>query len=117
MCWCKDRVTGTAKGNSGTVEFNGTAYSIAGETLALEAKFPSVRPCLGIGYGHSVSKGLRLFMDLGVAYGKPKATLTASEGLTTAAGADIEIERKKLQDDLDKLKVWPVIKIGLGYTF
>ncbi|MGR2682407.1 hypothetical protein [Chromobacterium haemolyticum] len=56
-------------------------------------------------------------MDLGVAYGKPKATLTSSEGLTTAAGADIEIERKKLQDDLDKLKVWPVIKIGWGYTF
>ncbi|UGA40220.1 hypothetical protein JOS77_13290 [Chromobacterium haemolyticum] len=58
-----------------------------------------------------------MFMDLGVAYGKPKATLTSSEGLTTAAGADIEIERKKLQDDLDKLKVWPVIKIGWGYTF
>lgn len=113
-----DRFTGTAKGNAGTVNINGTDYNLSGESLKLDAKFPSTRPYLGIGYGHSVSKGLGMFFDVGVAYGKPKASLTASQGLATAAGdANIEAEKRKVQDDLDKVKLWPVVKVGLSYAF
>lgn len=43
-----DKISGTANGNSGTVDINGTSYNIAGESLTLDAKFPDVRPTLAL---------------------------------------------------------------------
>lgn len=62
--------------------------------------------------------GLGFFADLGVTDGKPKTTLTVSQGLRAQAGqASINAERNKLQDEIDKLKTYPVLNVGVSYAF
>lgn len=113
-----DKVTGHAKGENGTVTINGQQYNAAGESLDVSAKFPTVRPYVGIGYGHTARKGLGFIADVGVAYGKASVSLTASQGLANAAGqSNIDAERQKAQDKLDKYDLYPVIKVGVGYTW
>ena len=113
-----NKISGSARPTGGNYTLNGVTYAAAGESLALSVKMPSVMPYLGIGWGHQqTSKGLGFFADAGVALGKPKVSLTASPTLATAAGADLDAERQKAQQSLDKLKVFPVIKLGLRYNF
>lgn len=104
---------------TGNYTINGTTYNATGESLHGEVKYPSVTPYLGIGYGHNtMSKGLSFFADMGVTYGKPSVSLTASPGLQAVAGqANIDAERQRIQDKVNKYNVYPVVKIGLGYAF
>jgi hypothetical protein len=104
----------------GTVVINGTSYPApAGESVFVADKLPTVAPYLGIGFGHAQSKpGLGFFFDAGAAFGKGDVTLTATPGLVAAAGqSNIDAERVKVQDKLDQLKVYPVVKFGVSYTY
>ncbi len=114
-----NKFTGSANASSGTYTINGTAYSAAGESLTFQAKMPDVMPYFGIGYGHDqVKPGLGFYADAGFMYGKPKAELSASAGLTAAAGqSNIDAEKQKLQDQLNKYSLFPVVKVGLSYAF
>lgn len=113
------KVSGTGVASGGTISINGTSYSAAGESITLDAKFPGVSPYLGLGLGHGQSSaGLGMYFDAGVALGRAKAKLTPSAGLLAAAGqANVDAEQAKLQDDLDKLRAYPVVKIGVTYNF
>jgi hypothetical protein len=113
------KVSGTGVATSGTITINGTTYPAAGESITLDAKFPGVSPYLGLGLGHGqASEGLGMYFDAGVALGRAKAKLTPSAGLLTAAGqANIDAEQAKVQDNLDKLRAYPVVKIGVTYNF
>ena len=109
-----------ATGTSGTVlVINGQSYSAAGEAVYGRIEWPSVMPYLGVGFGHGRrERGWGFFADLGVMIGKPKAHLTATPGLLQQVGAaELEAERRKLQDKADDYGVYPVLKIGVGYTF
>lgn len=113
-----DKLSGQATGQSGTVTINGNQYSAAGQSLNVSAKFPTVRPYVGIGYGHHADKGLSFFVDLGVEYGKASVDLTASPGLAAQAGqANIDAERNKVQDKVNKLNAYPVFRLGVSETF
>lgn len=113
------KVSGTGVATSGTITINGTTYPAAGESIGLDAKFPGASPYLGLGFGHGqASEGVGMYFDAGVALGKAKAKLTPSAGLLTAAGqANIDAEQAKVQDNLDKLRAYPVIKLGVSYNF
>lgn len=109
----------TASGAS-TVVINSTTYDAKGESVYGSVKFPKVSPYLGIGYGHNANdSGISFVADVGIALGKPTVSLSASPGLTAAAGqANIDAERNKAQSDINsKYKAYPVIKIGMGYVF
>ena len=43
------------------------------------------------------------------------ATGTARNDATFRA--DLEAERRSLQDDVDKVKIYPILKLGIGYRF
>ena len=94
-------------------------YPAAGESVEAEAKFPSFAPYLGIGFGHAQSsKGISFYFDAGVAIGKADAKITPSAGLLAAAGqSNIDAEQRNLQESVDKLKFFPTVKFGLGYSF
>lgn len=113
------KVTGNALATNGTITINGTTYPAAGESVGAQARFPSFAPYVGIGYGHhQPSKGVNFYVDLGVAIGKADAKLEPSAGLQAAAGpANIAAEQANLQHSVDKLKFYPALKLGFGYSF
>lgn len=113
------KAAGDAVATNGTITINGTSYPAAGESVAAEAKFPSAAPHLGVGWGHhQPAKGMNFYLDLGVVIGKADAKITPSAGILAAAGSDnIAAEQANLQESVDKLKAYPVLKLGFGYKF
>ncbi len=113
------KATGNAVATNGTLSINGSSYPAAGESVGAEAKFPSAAPYIGIGYGHhQPSKGSGFYLDLGFVIGKAKTTLSPSAGIVAAAGqANVDAEQRKLQDSVDKLKAYPVLKFGFSFAF
>lgn len=111
-----------ADGNaSGTFNLNGIAVNAAGQSLAAKVTFPTVRPYFGLGFGSAArDTGLSFNGDVGVAIGRPKVTINASPGLVTAAqaaGTSVEAETTQLQSKADQLRLYPVIRLGVGWGF
>uniref|UniRef100_A0A0D9SGM6 Uncharacterized protein n=2 Tax=Medicago truncatula TaxID=3880 RepID=A0A0D9SGM6_MEDTR len=69
-----DELRGVSVPTNGTYVFGGKRYpALPGMYAVAEARYPTVMPYFGIGYGHRpASKGLGFVADLGVAYGIPK---------------------------------------------
>jgi hypothetical protein len=90
----------------------------AGSSLSGEVKPErSFAPYLGVGYGNVWTKGINFYFDLGVMFqGTPEVSLslncTPSAACTTAQG-QVEAERQRVQDKVDKYKYYPVANIGL----
>lgn len=113
-----------AKPNGNSYTFNGTTYTSNDLSLVnAKVKFPDVAPSLSLGwqaklFGSQVS----LTPELGVIFqGKPKLSTriicNASASTCNQARANIEKERQKLQKDLDGLSVYPLLSLGIGYSF
>lgn len=85
-------------------------------------ELPSVMPYAGFGWGLGKNTpGLGMFFDVGAFIGKPKVTTftLTSDNPQVQAEADKELpeKRKEVEDDVAKLKVYPVVKFGLTYQF
>jgi hypothetical protein len=116
----KNKLTGTATGNGRTYIINGTPYAYsAGDQVSADVKFGKVSPYLGIGFGHTPkAKGFGFFTDIGVIFQRPESTIIVSRNLfTQVAQADIDAERRSLQNSVDKFKYYPVLKAGVSYAF
>lgn len=111
---------------SGGVVFNNNKITISGTgnvnnkpaTVNAEVKMSDgVAPYLGIGYSvrPKAAKGFGFNYDLGLMFQNPKSTLTATGGGVTQA--DIDAQNAKVQDAINKLKVMPVLAIGVSYSF
>lgn len=113
------KASGNAVASNGSLTINGTPYPAAGESVGAEAKFPSAAPYFGIGYGHhQPTKGSGFYVDLGVVIGRADTKLSPSAGLVAAAGqANIDAEQRKLQDSVNRLKAYPVLKFGFSFAF
>lgn len=113
------KASGNAVANNGSLSINGSSFPAAGESVGAVAKFRDVAPFIGIGYGHhQPAKGSGFYADLGVVIGKAEAQLFPSAGIAAAAGqANIDAEQRKLQDNVNKLKAYPIIKIGYSFSF
>src|SRR3977135_2815842 len=116
----------TLKGQptGGTFTINGTTYPTS-QVSSFDAAvdFNKAAPYFGIGYGRPINRGLSLIFDLGVmSQGSPKSKIDVTCG--TAGGArctqlqnDAKAEESQLDDSLHKFKYYPVISLGLAYTF
>lgn len=113
------KLDAVGNGTGGTVTINHQQYDASGEWVHAQAKYSTVRPYLGLGWGHRPEHtGLGFFGDVGVAYGSPSVSFATSPGLQAAAGeANIEAERQQVQDKADNLRFYPVVRVGLDYTF
>jgi hypothetical protein len=115
-------VTGVGKPNfGGSYIFNGRSYPAAtvGDVNG-EALWPDLMPYFGIGLG-GPGRGdpVALILDLGVAIGTPKFTMSAS-GATPGSQLqqDVDAEAAEIQDELDKYaKVYPVVSLGVIVRF
>lgn len=74
-------------------------------------------PYIGIGYSTRPkdAKGLGFNVDLGVMLQQPVVTLRVSGGGVTQADADAQLA--KVRDAANKLKVMPVVGVGLNYAY
>jgi hypothetical protein len=117
----KNKGTLVGRPTGGTFTINDVDYTAAEiGTLNGDVRFgKSLTPYLGIGYGDISRRGLSFYMDLGLMFhGSPEANLRADCGTTPRCAqlqADVAEEERKLREDLDKLKVYPVFNLGLAY--
>ncbi len=110
----------------GTYTINGTTYP-ASDVGSFDAQvdFNRAAPYFGIGYGRPINSGLSLIFDLGVmSQGSPKSQINvtcgaAIQGTATCTNLqnDAAAEQSKLDDSLHSFKYYPVISLGLAYTF
>jgi hypothetical protein len=110
----------------GGFTLNGHAYSAADVGLLTgRIDYRKAAPYLGIGWGNALASASRWStnVDLGVFYqGNPNVSLasvgcTTSETVCKALASDVAAERLHLRDDVDALKVYPVVRASIGYRF
>ena len=109
----------------GTYTINGTTYN-ASDVGSFDAQvdFNKAAPYFGIGYGRPINSGLSLIFDLGVmSQGSPKSKINVTCGPATPPATctslqnDAAAEQSKLDESLHSFKYYPVISLGLAYTF
>ena len=125
----QNRFEATVK-NSGvansTYTFNGVDYlqSAVGD-FDMEAKQQTLSPYLSIGTSIYLDKARHwsLSGELGVAYtGSPKVSLSAPNhdpalDLTPNFSEDVSGEERNIEKDAEDYKFYPIVKIGVSYSF
>lgn len=122
------RITAGLVGNNNKVDIAGQPRGgsfPAGTSLTGTVK-PEDRltPYLGIGYGNVWTTGVNFYFDLGIMFqGSPKVDLAVNCGPSVSAGdcatarTQVEAERRRVQDELDKYKYYPVLNFGITVGF
>ena len=107
----------------------GTGYTINGRTYTTAevgsfdatVDFNKGAPYFGIGYGRPINSGLSLTFDLGVMFqGAPHSKIDVTCGTTLQCSqlqSDAAAEQARLDDSLHNFKYYPVVSLGLAYTF
>lgn len=119
-----NKFTGIARPTATTnIEINGITYGVndVGQ-LDAEITFDKVAPYLGIGWGNDTrTEGWGFSLDIGAMYhGTPKADLDVTVNnpvLEAQIKNDVAAEKQELLDEIEKYKVYPVVMIGVNYTF
>lgn len=105
-----------------TYDIDDTIYTIE-ETgvLSADTEFDSVAPYLGLGYDWDVGERFLINFDLGVLFQGEAAVQFSSVGGTLSTDAtflaDLEAEERFAEDDLEDYDLYPVLSIGLSYSF
>jgi len=125
---------------SGGVLFNGTDISLeatSAEAIEIgdesygpdeigvlhgESDFDDIAPYVGIGFGNPLTRGGHwgFSIDAGVAFiGSPDVDLTATGPLAANPDflADLAAEEAEIEDDLDRIRICPVLSATLSYRF
>src|SRR5260221_9210812 len=119
----------TLKGQptGGTFTINGQSYNAADVgSLDAQVDFNKAAPYFGIGYGRPINGGLSMIFDAGIMFqGSPKSKIDVTCGTAAPQGSarctqlqsDAQAEQSRLDASLHNLKYYPVISLGLAYTF
>lgn len=107
--------------NSYTI--GGTTYTPAElGTLTGKIDYNELAPYVGIGWGNAVGKDNRwsFSFDFGVVFqGEPNIDLKANGTMASdpTFQANLAEEKRKLEDELDDYKYYPVVSLGITYKF
>lgn len=116
-------ISGTGQPAEGSADFEiGDNTYPADEvgTLTLTLDYPQTTPYFGIGFASRGGPGIGFapFADLGVAIGSFDAAFTATGAISSPQfEQDLERERQKVEDEVGRLKVWPVVSMGIVIRF
>jgi len=114
-----------AKPVSGSFVINGTVYSAADVgSLTGGVDFERVSPYVGLGFGNAGRKGWKFSLDLGALYqNTPRVNLSVQCGAALPAPqcatlqSDVQAEEARLKEDIKDYKWYPVLSLGIGYSF
>jgi len=98
---------------------NGTFSASQVGTLNANVSYKSIAPYLGIGWGNAVLKNrnLSFALDIGVmGFDNPDVTMTSTGG-NAQVNAELENERRELENSLDDFDLYPVVNLSLNYKF
>lgn len=104
-----------------TIEVDDAEYEV--QRLDGLVEFNSFAPYVGFGWGNAACAGTRWHFtcDLGVMLqGSPKIDLSATATdptLQNQLNAALQNEEDDLEDDAEAITVYPVVTLGLAYTF
>ena len=122
-----NKFTLTGQPSSGNFTFNGNTYPSADvSSAAATVQWNKAVPYLGVGWGNlGGSRGLHLTSDIGALItGSPSASVNVvcspagqAAGVCAALANDVAAEQTKLQNDVHKLTAWPVLRVGVGFSF
>lgn len=101
-----------------SVEIGNTIYTPAQiGTLNGSLDIDGLSPYVGIGWGNPFAGNRRwgFTLDLGLAFTDSPDVKLSSTGIVTSA--DLEKERRDIEDDFDSLRFYPVISLGLFFRF
>jgi hypothetical protein len=121
-------ISATGKPNgAGQVVINNNPYNATDlGTLEAEGSFSnSIAPYLGIGFGTPISPGLGFNIDAGVMFaGSPTVKLRANNisplvpiATQNQIRQDLAAQEQRTNNDISGFSVFPVISIGVSYTF
>jgi hypothetical protein len=90
-----------------------------GVSAGVYESFASADPYLGIGFGNARPKsGFGFYVDAGASLGRGDTVLPAGPGIAAAAGqGGVDAEQAKGQDRFSPSRLYPVIKLGVSYTY
>jgi hypothetical protein len=123
------RISGGFIANNNKIDLNGQPTSGSsgipqGSSLTGQVKpDKSFAPYLGVGYGNVWTKGVNFYFDLGIMFqGSPQVSLSLNCGSAdpvqcAAAQSEVEAERQRVQDKVDKYKYYPVLNLGITIGF
>jgi hypothetical protein len=79
----------------------------------------SIAPQATLGWSGGRKRGFNFGFEAGVLFqgALRAAPLTYTGTVGSVSAADLERERQNLQEDVDGLKIWPVVQLRLGYRF
>ncbi|MBS63904.1 hypothetical protein [Salinisphaera sp.] len=118
-----DKINGSAVCEQTTCDLgDNEGILVQGDRLDATARYDSVSPYIGFGWGKSpgAEGGLGFSADIGVFYlGDPDVNveLSGASSVNPIARDAVEEEKDGIQDDLDKLPIYPVVMLGLDYRF
>ena len=122
-----NKSTMNGKPASGSYTFNGNTYTAADlDSLSATVDWGKAVPYVGLGWGNlGGSPGWHFTGDLGMLItGSPTSTINAAcsaagqaAGVCAQLATDTAAEQAKMQDKVHSITVWPVARLGVGYTF
>jgi hypothetical protein len=112
-------VTGVPKKSTKIGDTDYTVEQIG--TIHGDAEFDNIAPYVGIGYGNAVlpDASLTFIVDFGVIFQTYEISLSATGSAANDPGfqEDLQSEEDDIQDEVDRLKIYPVINFGIAYHF
>src|SRR5262245_43064151 len=118
------RLTGGFIANNNKIDLTGQSTTGGGSIPAGSTLNGTVKPekdfapYLGIGYGNVWTAGVNFYVDAGIMFqGSPEVTLSCSGPGCAGAQSQVEAERQRIQDKVDKYKYYPVLNIGITIGF
>ncbi|GAP66319.1 hypothetical protein MBSD_n1625 [Mizugakiibacter sediminis] len=109
----RSRVAGAATAFDRTTAADAADANVG--TVAVDARWPRVRPYLGFGWGRVPERGLGFSLDVGVTLGSPSARVWAT---ADPAAQDVPAaEQQRVQDALQHYAASPTVRFGLAFAF
>jgi len=121
-----NKINLTGQPTGGSYSFNGNTYPASDvAAAAATVDWSKTVPYVRVGWGNLAgSRGLKFTSDLGVLIPSgPTSTIavTCASGLPAATCAqltsDALADQTTLQDNVRNLKLWPVLRVGIGFAF